>query len=107
MDDHTQAAAASRRGFERLFTELSVAVGQVVPRYALWLRIGELGLDPARLGRSDVVSFCDEHLPAFLAEHQLALTERRQRRLIRSLSRFDPRHLSPDEHIARIGSSGS
>jgi len=93
-----------RRWFEHFFAELSVEVGRLVPRYALWLRLGELGVDPARLCRRDIDSFCDLHLKQFLAEHDLALSGRHRRRLLRSLSRFDPRHPRPDEHLARISS---
>ena len=91
-----------RRCFDHLFTELSVALGRLVPRYALWLRIGELGVDPAKLQRQDLVSFCDVHLPLFLADHDLTLSLRAQRKLLRSVRRFDPLHQSPEEHMARI-----
>jgi len=91
-----------RRWFDHLFTELSVALGRRAPRYALWLALGELGVDPAKLGREDVVGFCDRELPSFLAEHRLALTARAEQRLQRSIRRFDPRHPSPAEHMARM-----
>ena len=96
------ASIVERRWFNHLFTELSVASGQIVPRYELWLRIGDLGVDPARLERGDVFSFCDEHLPAFLSEHQLAMSKRSHRKLLQSLRSFDPAQLSPEEHMARM-----
>jgi len=88
-----------RRRFEHLFVELSVALGECVPRYALWLRIGELGWSPGALSQDAAVAFCRQDLPGFLAEHGLSLTPRRHRRLIRSVSRFDPQVRTPDEEL--------
>ena len=62
-----------RRRFDHLFLELSVALGALAPRYALWLRIhefGELGApgEPRELdelgccadtlGREELVASC-------------------------------------------------
>jgi hypothetical protein len=91
-----------RRWFNHLFVELSVALGEVAPRYALWLRIGEHGFDPAKLERHQVMSFCDQQLPVFLADHSLGLSPRAHRKMLRSLRRFDPRAQSPEEHLARM-----
>jgi len=41
----------SLRRFDHLYTELSVAAGELAPRYALWLQLAELCGDPARLER--------------------------------------------------------
>jgi hypothetical protein len=94
-----------RRRFEHLVVELSVAVDQEIPRYALWLRLGELGWNPEALSRRAVMSFCDEHLQRFLDECGASLTPRRARRLRRTLDRFDPSQLTPYEHMERFGSS--
>jgi hypothetical protein len=91
-----------RRGFDHLFAELSVAAGRIVPRYALWLRIGEQGFDPALLSRDDVLAFSRDQLPGFLAEHDIALQPRSARRLARRLRGFDPMRPTPEEHLARM-----
>ena len=46
-----------RRRFDHLHSELSVAVGRLVSRYALWLQLRELGWDPEGLSRSQAVVF--------------------------------------------------
>ena len=92
-----------RRRFDHLYEELSVALGRLVPRYALWLHMGELGMDPERLSRSDAVQFCRRHLHDFLSGQHLALRDRQERRLVRAVDRFDPRHPTPYEHMARLG----
>ena len=92
-----------RRRFDHLYEELSVTLGELAPRYALWLRIGELGMAPDGLSRSDAVRFCQRHLPSFLDEHGLCLAPRQARRLAVTVERFDPRHLTPYQHMARLG----
>jgi hypothetical protein len=94
-----------RRRFEHLVVELSVAVGQVIPRYALWLKLGELGWDPEALSRRAVMSFFDEHLQQFVNDCGASLTAREARRLRRTLERFNPAQLTPYEHMQRLGSS--
>jgi hypothetical protein len=90
-----------RRGFDHLAAELSVAAGRLVPRYALWLRLRELGLDPERLTREQALAFCRAGLRGFLRGQQLRLSERALRRVERAVARFDPRRPSPLEGLAR------
>jgi hypothetical protein len=92
-----------RRRFDHLYEELSVALGQLVPRYALWLHMAEVGLDPERLSRVDATRFCRDHLAGLLASQRLILPERQARRLGRRMARFDPCHPTPYEHMARLG----
>ncbi len=96
-----------RRRFEHLVVELSVAVGRVIPRYALWLKLGELGWNPEGLSRMAVISFYDGHLQQFLDECGASLSARKARRLRRTLERFDPAQPTPYEHMERFGSSRS
>lgn len=91
-----------RRVFDHLHAELSVGVGRLVPRYALWLRLREAGLDPERLSREQALGFCRRHLGAFLAELGLALAPRPARRLEREIGRFDPARPTPYERAARV-----
>lgn len=91
-----------RRRFDHLVTELSVAVGCRLPRYALWLRMHESGLNPEALSKNEALAFCGAPVAAFLGERGLCLPLRAQRRLQRAIERFDPAVLSPDERFARI-----
>ena len=90
-----------RRRFDHLVVELSVAVGCVLPRYALWLRMHESGLNPEHLSREQALAFCDAPVTAFLGERGLALPSRARRRLLREIQRFDPNVLSPYERFAQ------
>ena len=89
-----------RRRFDHLFEEISVRIGRLAPRYALWLRLRELGMDADRLSRDDVVAFCRDHLDCFLREHDLLLAPRQARELLRSVARHDPTLRTPAEWLA-------
>lgn len=91
-----------RRVFDHFHAELSVHLGRLVPRYALWLCLREAGVDPERLTRDQALTFCRQRLPAFLAAHGLQLARRPARRLERELRRFDPDRPTPYEHAARV-----
>lgn len=91
-----------RRGFDHLHAELSVGVGTLVPRYPLWLRMREVGLDPERLSREQALRFCRRQLPNFLSELGLVLSQRGTRRLERAIGRFDPARPTPYERIAPV-----
>jgi hypothetical protein len=91
-----------RRVFDHLHAEVSVGVGELVPRYALWLRMRESGADPDRLTRDEALAFCRRHLSAFLHERGLALARRPARRLEREIGRFDPTRPTPYERAARV-----
>jgi hypothetical protein len=92
----------SRRRFDHLAIELSVAAGVRVPRYALWLAFHEASLDPERLGREDVLAFCDGPMAPFLRSQGLRLAPHRARSLRRALARFDPRFPTPYERLAAL-----
>jgi hypothetical protein len=92
---------ASRRRFEHLLAEISVAVDTRISRYALWLRLREEDMDPEALSRTDALAFCNGALPGFLAERRLALSERERRRLVRSVGRFDAELPTPEERFSR------
>ena len=89
-----------RRRFDHLFEEISVQIGRLAPRYALWLRLGELGMDADALSREEVVRFCRDHLEPFLREHDLVLAPRQARDLLRSVARHDPALRTPAEWLA-------
>jgi hypothetical protein len=92
-----------RRRFDHLALELSLALGQSVPRYALWLRLREEGFDPEALDRSQVLAFCADPLERFLEGMGLGLRPSCLRRLRRAVERFDPTRPTPYERIAGSG----
>jgi hypothetical protein len=94
--------SVNRRRFDHLAIELSVSAGELVPRYALWLRFQDLGCDPVRLEREDVRRFIDDHLADFLIREELVIPPRETLRLRKRLLRYDPRHPSPEEVLHRI-----
>jgi hypothetical protein len=96
-------APRSRRGFDHLFVELSLAVGQTLPRYPLWLRLASLGFDPERLDAAAASAFCEEALELFLAEYGLYLHPRELRRVRRRVRAFDPERPTPYERMAALG----
>jgi hypothetical protein len=98
-----QRRPRQRRGFDLLFTEISVAVGSCIPRYPLWLRLHELGYDPERLDREAVTSFCGEPLEGFLFEYGVLLPRRELLRVRRRVSLFDPDTPTPYERMAALG----
>lgn len=91
-----------RRRFDHLFIEISLAVDALVPRYALWLEIHELGFDPNALSGEEATAFCDGPLQRFLSERGFWLSPRSERRVRRAVERYDPRIRTPEEHFARL-----
>jgi hypothetical protein len=91
-----------RRRFDRLVVELSVALDRWVPRYSLWQAVHGAGFDPERWTGSDVERFCTRELPRWLRHNGFCLSEARVVKLARSLARFDPSRLTPEEHFARL-----
>jgi hypothetical protein len=92
-----------RRRFDHLVAEVSVAVGHLIPRYALWLRLHELGLDPENLRTSQANTFIRKDLDDFLAGLGEHVSGWRRRRLRVAVSRYDPRHPTPYETMERFG----
>ncbi|MCG8591559.1 MAG: hypothetical protein MJE66_19865 [Proteobacteria bacterium] len=94
--------SSGRRRFQHLFEELCVALGRVLPRYALWLSFKELGADPENLSREEALEYCDTHLAEFLQLHEVGLGPRALRRLRREVERFDPLRPTPYEVMERL-----
>ena len=91
-----------RRRFDHLAVELSVEVGAAIPRWALWTALRELGHDPEQLSAEAALAFCDGPLQRFLHVQGLRLPPRGARRLRRRVTRYDPRHPTPEEIFARF-----
>ena len=79
-----------------------MAVGERIPRYALWLWLSENGHDPEALSRASVEAFCDDELAAFLRTRERSLPLSARRRLRRRVVRFDPRFPTPEERLASL-----
>jgi hypothetical protein len=90
-----------RRYFEHLYNEICVAADRRISRYDLWLLVWEGGGDPDEMSRSSARYFVENNLSALLAEEGVRLAPRARRRLERHILRFDPRHPTPEEWIAR------
>ena len=92
-----------RRRFDRLVLELSVVLDRWVPRYPLWQAVHAAGFDPERWSGAEVERFCLGELPRWLRLHGHTLSHQRVVKLARTLARFDPSRLTPEEHFARLG----
>jgi hypothetical protein len=88
-----------RRRFNHLIAELSELADRPVDRYALWLRLHELGLQPETLSHLQVLRFCDRHLEGFLSDQGLTISRRGRRKLLRILTRDEPIPPVPDESL--------
>ena len=93
----------NRRRFDRLVVELSVSLDRWVARYALWQAVREAGYDPESWSGAEAERFCTVQLPRWLRLNGHALPEARLKKLARSMARFDPALLTPEEHFARLG----
>lgn len=89
-----------RTRFDHLAAEVSVAVGALIPRYPLWLRLHELGADPEALSRQQAVDFCRGPLIHFLVDRGYWLSPRARRRLVRTVERFDPDRPTPADRLS-------
>lgn len=85
-----------RKRFDHLVQEITLAVGQEIPRYRLWLRLHEHGCDPEVLTARMAVAFCDGPLASFLAAEGLKIRWMARRRLREAVAYFDPMVHSPD-----------
>jgi hypothetical protein len=88
-----------RARFDHLVAELSVAVGALVPRWPLWLRLHELGQDPEHLSGEAALAFCGGPARRFLADQGLDLGWIARRRLLRAVARFDPTRPTPEQAL--------
>ena len=92
-----------RRRFDRLVLELSVLLDRWVARYALWQAVRDAGYDPESWSGAEAERFCAMELPRWLRRQGHAIAEARLTKLGRTLARFDPALLTPEEHFARLG----
>jgi len=91
-----------RRRFDHLVRELSHELDEAVPRFALWLRVHEVGLDPENLSRDEAVSLCGGFLKRFLRERGCRLSTLARRRLRRSVARFEPPVATPEGPVEAL-----
>jgi len=91
-----------RRVFNRLVVEISLAVGHYVSRYALWMYVHELGIDPEQMSVQEAQGFCGVPLRRFLSAQGLRLEPGELRRLERQLCRINPYRADPYDRLARL-----
>lgn len=89
----------SQRAFDHLYTEICVAVGARISRYALWLLVWESGADPDDLKQDEAGNLVELHLPTLLREEGFELAARARKRLARKVQRFDSRYPTPEEWL--------
>ena len=85
----------TRKRFDHLVAEVSVALGARIPRYPLWLRLHDQGADPERLTREAALGFCRGPMLTCLVDHGFWLTPRALGKLERCVASFDPHRPSP------------
>lgn len=90
----------SRRLFDHLFAEISVAVGVRVPRYRLWMHLHELGWNPESITTDQALAYLDGPLRSFLVDCGLGIAPQARRRMRRAVARFSPLHPTPSERLA-------
>jgi hypothetical protein len=88
-----------RRVFNRLVIEISLAVGYYVSRYALWVYMHELEIDPEQMTAQDVRGFCGPHLRRFLAAQGILLEPGELRKLERQIREINPYRADPFDRI--------
>ncbi len=92
----------SRRYFDHVHAELSVALGRSLSRYGLWLRIWEAGGDPEAMHARDACCFVETQLDALLRDEGASIGGRARRRLVRRLLDFAPDFPTPEEWMQRL-----
>lgn len=90
-----------RRYFEHVYAEICVAVNLRIPRYDLWLLLGDDDGTADELTLPQARYFVENHLSAVLAESGGSISDRARRRLEKSILQFDPHHPTPEEWLTR------
>jgi len=88
-----------RRVFNRLVIEISLAVGHCVSRYALWVYLHELALDPEQMSAQDAADLCGVRLRRFLAAEGIRLEPGELHRLERQIRGINPFRPDPYDRI--------
>jgi hypothetical protein len=88
-----------RRVFNRLVIEISLAVGHCVSRYALWMTMHELDIDPEQMTAQDAAGFCGAPLRRFLAAQGIRLEPGELHRLEKQIRGINPYRADPYDRI--------
>lgn len=86
--------------FNYLHQELCVILGKLIPRYRLWAAIGEhpiTGLSPEQ-----AATFLEDTEVGLLKPLREQVGERKWRKLVSKVRRFDPKHPTPEEVFSSI-----
>lgn len=88
-----------RRVFNRLVIEISLAVRHCVSRYALWVYLHELDVDPEQMTAKDAAEFCGIRLRRYLATQGIRLEPSELLRLERQIRGINPYRPDPYDRI--------
>jgi hypothetical protein len=88
-----------RRVFNRLVIEISLAVGHFISRYALWMYVHELDLDPEEMTAQDAAALCGVPLRRFLATQAIRLEPGELRRLESRIRKINPYRADPYDRV--------
>jgi hypothetical protein len=88
-----------RRVFNRIVIEISLSVGYLVSRYALWVYLHELEIDPEQMTVEDAARFCGVPLERFLAAQGIRLEPGEERRLEKRIRRINPYRPDPYDRL--------
>jgi hypothetical protein len=88
-----------RRVFNRLVIEISLAVGHCISRYALWMYVHELDLDPEEMTAQDAAGLCGLPLRRFLAAQAIRLEPGELRRLESRIRKINPYRADPYDRV--------
>ena len=88
-----------RRVFNRLVIEISLAVGHCISRYALWMYVHELELDPEQMTAQDAAELCGTPLRRFLATQGIRLEPGELHKLESQIRRINPYRADPYDRV--------
>jgi len=88
-----------RRVFNQLVVEISLAVGHFISRYALWVYVHELDLDPEQMTARDAADLCGVRLRRFLAAQGIRLEPGELQKLERRIRGINPYRPDPYDRV--------
>jgi hypothetical protein len=88
-----------RRVFNQLVVEISLAFGHCISRYALWVYLHELDVDPEQMTARDAANLCGVRLRRFLASQGLRIEPGELLRLERRIRAINPYRPDPYDRV--------
>ena len=88
-----------RRVFNRLVIEISLSVGHCISRYALWVYLHELEIDPEQMTARDAAALCGVRLRRFIAAEGIRLEPGELHRLEQQIRGINPYRPDPYDRV--------